>query len=274
MRRKTSPLSCAPMARSSLVMRKRWERMVSVSSSSSVRFNSRCKAPSSSRGQPVCSGDVTGSSRSPRVQAACWLIGRNLPTSPTISSMEDAPMAARNSRTSLASAVREFLAAMGASSIDEIVGEVGRLRPINQQAACTLGDLLDPVTSPEQTGCPRELEGALHLELNRTLEELDTLTIRSHRFRITNEDRAIGAQLSGEVLRRMGRSQMIAPLDYKFVGIAGQSFGAFLSSGISLRLEGEANDYVGKGLSGGRISITAGAESSQRGDVLAGNTVL
>ena len=174
----------------------------------------------------------------------------------------------------LASEVREFLAAMGASSIDEIVGAVDRLRPVNQRAACALEELLDPVVSPEQTGCPREPEGALHLELNRTLEELDTLTIRSHRFRISNEDRAIGTQLSGEVLRRMGRSQMIAPLDYKFVGIAGQSFGAFLASGISLRLQGEANDYVGKGLSGGRIAITAGAESSQRGDVLAGNTVL
>jgi glutamate synthase domain-containing protein 2/glutamate synthase domain-containing protein 1/glutamate synthase domain-containing protein 3 len=174
----------------------------------------------------------------------------------------------------LAGEVRELLAAMGASSIDEIVGASDRLRPVNKEAAVALAELLDPVESPEQTGCPREPEGALRLELNRTLEELDTLTIRSHRFRITNEDRAIGSHLSGEVLRRMGRSQMIAPLDYKFVGVAGQSFGAFLASGISLRLEGEANDYVGKGLSGGRIAITAGAEASQRGDVLAGNTVL
>ena len=174
----------------------------------------------------------------------------------------------------LAGEVREMLAAMGASSIDAIVGASDRLRPVNPEAAVALAELLDPVVSPEQTGCPREPEGALRLELNRTLEELDTLTIRSHRFRITNEDRAIGSHLSGEVLRRMGRSQMIAPLDYKFIGVAGQSFGAFLASGISLRLEGEANDYVGKGLSGGRIAITAGAEASERGDVLAGNTVL
>ncbi|MGA8150107.1 MAG: glutamate synthase large subunit [Terriglobales bacterium] len=174
----------------------------------------------------------------------------------------------------LANEVREYLAALGVSSIDEIVGATERLRPVDQQAALALAELLDPVTSTAQTGCPREPEGALHVELNRTLEELDTLTIRSHRFRITNEDRAIGSHLSGEVLRRMGRSQMIAPLDYKFVGVAGQSFGAFLTSGISLRLEGEANDYVGKGLSGGRIAITAGAEASRRGDVLAGNTVL
>jgi glutamate synthase (NADPH/NADH) large chain len=58
------------------------------------------------------------------------------------------------------------------------------------------------------------------------------------------------------------------------VGTAGQSFGAFLIPGITLRLFGEANDYVGKGLSGGNIAITAGKEASLRGDVLAGNTVL
>ena len=174
----------------------------------------------------------------------------------------------------LANEVRELLAAMGVSSIDEIVGAADRLRPVTPEGAGALAELLEPIGSPEQTGRAREPDSSLHLELNHTLEELDTLTIRSHRFRITNEDRAIGTQLTGEVLRRMGRSQMIAPLDYRFVGVAGQSFGAFLTSGISLRLEGEANDYVGKGLSGGRIAISAGTEASQRGDVLAGNTVL
>ena len=61
---------------------------------------------------------------------------------------------------------------------------------------------------------------------------------------------------------------------YDFTGTAGQSFGAFLISGLQFRLIGEANDYVGKGLSGGTIAITAGEEASGRGDVLAGNTVL
>ncbi len=68
--------------------------------------------------------------------------------------------------------------------------------------------------------------------------------------------------------------EAISSVDYDFVGTAGQSFGAFLVRGINLRLFGEANDYVGKGLSGGNIAITAGAEASLRGDVLAGNTVL
>jgi len=59
-----------------------------------------------------------------------------------------------------------------------------------------------------------------------------------------------------------------------FRGVAGQSFGAFLVSGITLRLTGEANDYVGKGLSGGTIAVSAGPRASRRGDVLVGNTVL
>jgi glutamate synthase domain-containing protein 3 len=59
-----------------------------------------------------------------------------------------------------------------------------------------------------------------------------------------------------------------------FVGSAGQSFGAFLADGVTLKLSGEANDYVGKGLSGGTIAISAGSAASRRGDVLAGNTVL
>src|SRR5436309_5895331 len=59
-----------------------------------------------------------------------------------------------------------------------------------------------------------------------------------------------------------------------FQGSAGQSFGAFLAEGVTLKLKGEANDYVGKGLSGGTIAIAAGLAASRRGDVLAGNTVL
>ena len=63
-------------------------------------------------------------------------------------------------------------------------------------------------------------------------------------------------------------------ISQEFCGTAGQSFGAFLAEGVSVKLNGEANDYVGKGLSGGTISISAGLAASRRGDVLAGNTVL
>jgi glutamate synthase (NADPH) large chain len=73
-------------------------------------------------------------------------------------------------------------------------------------------------------------------------------------------------------LRQGGSSD--APVKYEFVGSAGQTFGGFMVKGLNFRLVGEANDYVGKCLSGGTIAITGGEEASLRGDVLAGNTLL
>jgi glutamate synthase domain-containing protein 2/glutamate synthase domain-containing protein 1/glutamate synthase domain-containing protein 3 len=174
----------------------------------------------------------------------------------------------------LAAEVRSLLAAMGASSIDEIVGAAERLEPRTGEASQMLASLLTPAVGPTQPACPREPDGGLHLELTAMADELDTLSTRGHRFRITNSDRAIGAHLSGEVLRRRNGAEIAGVIASEFTGTAGQSFGAFLISGVKFRLLGEANDYVGKGLSGGTIAITAGDEASQRGDVLVGNTVL
>lgn len=111
--------------------------------------------------------------------------------------------------------------------------------------------------------------------------------IEFHR-QLTNADRSTGAALAGELLRgnagfsaafagRSGQPEPAAPsprVRCRFHGAAGQSFGAFLIAGLHFHLQGEANDYVGKGLSGGEIVITAGRAASARGDVLAGNTVL
>jgi glutamate synthase (ferredoxin) len=170
----------------------------------------------------------------------------------------------------VAAEVRDLLAKMGARSVDAIVGAVDRLQPRDQEAASILAELLQPIEAPAQTNCRREPTGTLQVALAQAFAHRDTT--RDKRFRIANSDRAVGAHLSGEILR--WRSEIISPIDYEFTGTAGQSFGAFLVPGINLRLLGEANDYVGKGLSGGNIAITAGAEASLRGDVLAGNTVL
>src|SRR5437870_3758867 len=174
----------------------------------------------------------------------------------------------------LAAEVRELLAAMGASSIDEIVGAADRLAPRTEEARKMLATLLKPAVGPTQPACPREPDAGLHLELAAMADELDTLSTRGHSFRITTSDRAIGAHLSGEVLRRRIGAEMAGVIASEFTGTAGQSFGAFLISGLKFRLLGEANDYVGKGLSGGTIAITAGDKASERGDVLVGNTVL
>jgi glutamate synthase (ferredoxin) len=176
----------------------------------------------------------------------------------------------------LAADVRQLLAEMGAQSIDAIVGAVDRLRPRSSEGNRSLTRLLQPIGNvPAQYPCPHEDSGELHSQLNRTVEELESLSPHSYRFRITNSDRAVGAHFSGEILRRLGRSTLeMSGVDCEFFGTAGQSFGAFLIPGANFRLMGEANDYVGKSLSGGTIAITAGSEASERGDVLVGNTVL
>ena len=174
----------------------------------------------------------------------------------------------------LAAEVRKLLAAMGASSIDEIIGAADHLEPRSESYRQTLGNLLAPAHGPEQLACPREPDGGLHQALACMADELDTLRTGGHLFRITNADRAIGAHLSGEILRRQNGAGIAGVIASEFAGSAGQSFGAFLIPGVKFRLLGEANDYVGKGLSGGSITVTAGDEASLRGDVLVGNTVL
>jgi glutamate synthase domain-containing protein 2/glutamate synthase domain-containing protein 1/glutamate synthase domain-containing protein 3 len=180
----------------------------------------------------------------------------------------------------LADDVRQLMAGMGAKSIDEILGAVDRLRPRSADVEASVSSLLQPILyPPAQFPCPHEDSSALHVELNRVVDDLESLSTHPYRFEITSEDRAVGAHFSGEVLRRLGSSFGASTLqmngvDCEFVGTAGQSFGAFLISGANFRLSGEANDYVGKGLCGGSIAISAQSEASERGDVLVGNTVL
>jgi glutamate synthase domain-containing protein 2/glutamate synthase domain-containing protein 1/glutamate synthase domain-containing protein 3 len=173
----------------------------------------------------------------------------------------------------LAAEVRSLLAGIGASSITEIVGDIGRLRPRREEDAKAVEVLLRPPQETAQLLCPREDDAGLAKRLNAAAEDLDTLRTRGRRFRITNADRAIGAHLSGRIVRRHG-PEFAGIVACEFTGTAGQSFGAFLVRGMKFRLRGEANDYVGKGLSGGSIAITAGEAASHRGDVLAGNTIL
>jgi glutamate synthase (ferredoxin) len=174
----------------------------------------------------------------------------------------------------LAAEVRALLANIGASSIDEILGDVSRLHPKTTEAQQALGALLAPAGDTSQLACPRDRDRGLWFRLARVIDDLDTLDTRSHRFRITNSDLAIGAHLSGEIARQRQGADLSGVVACEFTGTAGQSFGAFLISGVKLKLRGQANDYVGKGLSGGGIAITAGEDASLRGDVLVGNTTL
>jgi glutamate synthase domain-containing protein 2/glutamate synthase domain-containing protein 1/glutamate synthase domain-containing protein 3 len=176
----------------------------------------------------------------------------------------------------VAEEVRELLSRMGAHSLDEIIGTADRLAPRNPQAERAIGRLLAPTPEPPvQVFSSPEGPTGVHQELSRLIEKLDEPVAEPRVFAIANSDRSIGAHFSGELLRQRGSAKPeAATIECEFRGIAGQSFGAFLVSGVHFRLLGEANDYVGKGLSGGTISISAGYEASRRGDVLAGNTVL
>jgi glutamate synthase domain-containing protein 3 len=123
-----------------------------------------------------------------------------------------------------------------------------------------------------------DAEGAL----NKALLELAGAALETGEpvkatLAITNSDRAVGATLSGEIARRYGNAGLPdETITLKFNGSAGQSFAAFLARGISMELEGEANDYVGKGLSGGRLIVRhpRSAQFIPDQTVLVGNTVL
>src|SRR5580698_4638945 len=184
----------------------------------------------------------------------------------------------------VAGEVREILATLGAPSLSDIVGAVNSLRPKNESAARSLGGLIQwsqnrsrklEKVAAKQIRRP-ETGVDLHYKLEKATDRLaKPKALSQHSFTICNSDRSIGAHLSGHILRASdfeGLGAKTARFDFR--GSAGQSFGAFLVKGVHFRLSGEANDYVGKGLSGGTIAIAAGAAASQRNDVLAGNTVL
>lgn len=184
--------------------------------------------------------------------------------------------------------VRERLAALGARSLGDIVGAVHFLKPRATSAAPAIRALLDSSPEPpiriSQGGSDavgvhgeliRRFAGLVSSRKGPNSSASGSSSARRMIFSIANSDRSVGAHLTGEILRSTSfdglRDEII---DCEFRGVAGQSFGAFLISGLRFRLRGEANDYVGKSLSGGAIAITAGAAASRRGDVLAGNTVL
>ena len=184
----------------------------------------------------------------------------------------------------MAGEVRERMAALGVRSLAEVVGSVERLRPRNESASHSVATLLQPSSEAAHQSA-KDLPLEIHLpetakdirrKLLRGVDGLKAFPFVHHSLSISNSDRSVGAHLSGHILRRTNFDGLAAgkSIRCEFRGSAGQSFGAFLVPGIRFRLVGDANDYVGKGLSGGTIAITAGAAASKRGDVLAGNTVL
>src|SRR3984957_2558342 len=171
---------------------------------------------------------------------------------------------------SLAEEVRGKLAKLGVKSLDELRGWYDLLDTRSGMDAF----MVVPVSEARRVAprqVPVEHTGAADdsYYFDKPAEE------RALPQAIHNFDRSVGAGLSGELMRRRANNTGDdGEVVQAFEGAAGQSFGAFLAEGVTLKLNGEANDYVGKGLSGGTIALSAGSAASRRGDVLAGNTVL
>ncbi len=190
----------------------------------------------------------------------------------------------------LAEEVREWMAKLGYRSYNEMIGHADRLdvrEAVNHWKAEGLnfsGVFAVPEAAPgvaiyNSGSQDHGLDTALdHMFIEKARSALDHKeTVRIENVSVANVNRTVGAMLSGEVARRYGQAGLPADTIYiKAKGNGGQSFGAFLASGITLELAGEANDYTGKGLSGGRIIIYPPAETALRADenIIVGNTVL
>jgi glutamate synthase domain-containing protein 3 len=175
----------------------------------------------------------------------------------------------------VAEEVRRHLAGLGLRSFAEAVGRADMLGRRPAAAALDLAPMLMRAGGGYSGEPQLEAEGgALGAQLLADGEPaLDEPRLIEQLYLISNRDRAVGAALGGRIGSRFGLSAPPGRIRARFEGSAGQSFGAFLAAGVELSLTGEANDYVGKGMSGGRIVIRPPADDA--GDpVLLGNTVL
>ena len=189
----------------------------------------------------------------------------------------------------VAEETREWLARLGVRRLTDLIGRTDLLEILPGRTAKQRRLNLAPLVS--DGGVPADKPQYCQVERNAPFDrgELaermvrDALDAIEHRrggeFRYTlrNDNRSIGARLSGEIARRHGNLGMEdAPITLRLKGTAGQSFGVWNAGGLHLRLEGDANDYVGKGMAGGKLVIHPPPESglSTRENVIIGNTCL
>ena len=188
----------------------------------------------------------------------------------------------------LAREVREYLAEMGFRRLEDIIGhtELLSVRPCDSGSKASKldfsrllfkeGDASSALChrEPELNSLPQVLDNEIVKACQAAIEWKDEVNLD---YVIRNTDRALCTMLSGRIAQKYGEAGLPdSTINIKFKGSAGQSFGAFLVRGVNLRLEGECNDYFGKGLSGGRISILppVRATFAAEENMIAGNTGL
>jgi glutamate synthase (NADPH/NADH) large chain len=189
--------------------------------------------------------------------------------------------------TFIASEVREILAELGFKSLNEIIGRTDLLMQVNK-ASANLDDLdLNPLFVQADPGnnkrycenssinkVPDTLDQEIWPEIEESLDKSKKI---NKEYLIKNTNRAVGTRISHHLFMKYGYEKLNENfLELNFKGSAGQSFGAFTSKGLKLILKGDANDYVGKGLSGATISIKLSDESNliSSENTIIGNTVL
>jgi glutamate synthase (ferredoxin) len=189
----------------------------------------------------------------------------------------------------IAEEIREILAKLGYRSLDEVIGRsdllVSRKTPkLTKTQALNLDCLVKlPDVKEDRSWLNHEAVHSNGKVLDdRILADTEIASsIDEHRFvtkniKIVNTDRTVGARISGVIAKKYGNTGFKGKLNLNFKGASGQSFGAFNLPGMILHLEGEANDYVGKGMHGGEIVIVPHKESSYKPEdnVIIGNTCL
>jgi len=243
--------------------------------------------------------DEFGFATAPLIAAGCIMMRKcHLNTCPVGVATQDPVLRARftgqpehviNYFFFVAEELREIMAEMGFRTVNEMIGRVDRIdmRPALDHWKAHGVDLSKILysapaeaakglwnTDRQDHGLGKALDHSLIADARAALEGGAPV---QGEYQVRNINRTVGAMLSGEVAKRYGHAGLAdETIQLKFLGTAGQSFGAFLARGVSLELEGDANDYVGKGLSGGRVIVRQpkGSKREPTRNIIIGNTVL
>ncbi len=189
----------------------------------------------------------------------------------------------------VAQEVRQYLAQLGARNLEEIIGRTDLLEQIegatSKQRGLDLAPLLSdggvakekPQFCTEARNVPFDKAALAEKMLADTLLAIENKQGGEFSYQVNNTSRSIGARLSGEIAKRHGNNGMQdKPLVLRLTGSVGQSFGVWNAGGLHMYLQGDANDYVGKGMAGGRLVISPPSQSTfkHKDTVIIGNTCL
>lgn len=190
--------------------------------------------------------------------------------------------------TFIAMELREIMAELGFRTVDEMIGRVDRLKvkddEIVKERGIDFSRILYKPELPERIAClkTQEQKHKIHNILDSQLiDDIIPVVLNNQQYKgnysIRNVNRSVGTMLSGRMAKVVGDLRLADDtVELSFTGSAGQSFGAFAIKGITMKLEGEANDYLGKGLSGGKIIVVPGRKTqfAAEDNTIAGNTIL